>query len=157
MNDHKYIQILDLSHHERNYISTTDTANDSPAVVVELASAEATDTYVEFMTTKLGPIWAPKQNLSVRDGQAFVLGDFTIRAGEVRQGGGANAMLRGIIVEISWSGDVENEGTEGGEEMIKELWGSLGVKNARECVEVHGAADRFRVVRQWCEILRLRT
>ena len=126
-------------------------------MVAELASAEATDTYVELMTTKLGPMWTLKQNLSVRDGQAFVLADFTIRVGEVRQGSGPNSILRGVVVEVCWSGDAENEDTEGSEEMIKELWASFGVKNARECLSISGDLDRFRIVRQWCEILRLRS
>lgn len=159
INDQKYVQILDLSYHENNYIVTTDSACKVPAVIAEISSAEANNTFMEFMTTKMGPLWSLRQNVSVRDGQAFLCGDFTVRTGELRQGGGPNALLRGIVVEISWAGDAENEGTEDNEEMIREFWNSMEIKsaNVKASVNLPGKVDRFRVVRQWSEVLRLRS
>lgn len=100
-----------------------------------------------------------------------------VRVGEVVQAGAAGGIgARGVVVEVSFGGEdggglggeegevgTEEEGSGQGEEerdglgLIQAFWDSLGVKGARECVGVPGMGEGFGVVRQWCEVLRIRS
>lgn len=87
------------------------------------------------------------------------MGDFTVRAGEVVQGYGAGtggaALGRGVVVEIEWT-EEDGNGDDSGEGLVQAFWDTLGVKGARECVNVAGRAEGFSCVRQWIEVLRIR-
>lgn len=95
--------------------------------------------------------------MSVKNGQAFEVGDYIVRAGEVVQGYGAggSALGRGVVVEIEWTGSGQ-DGDADGEGLVQAFWDTLGVKGARECVNVAGMGEGFGSVRQWCEVLRIR-
>lgn len=69
-------------------------------------------------------------------------------------------MGRGTVVEVQWAGSEEEEGLEdweGGEAMIGGFWEGLGVKGARRVFWVPGLGEGEGSVRQWCEVLRIRT
>ena len=122
-------------------------------------------------------MWTQRQTLGVRNGLAFQVGAVVVRVGEVLQGGAAGGMgpgARGVVVEVAWGGgDEGEEGESGGESgreekgegeeegdglgLVQAFWDSLGVKGARECVGVPGMGEGFGVVRQWCEVLRIRS
>lgn len=102
--------------------------------------------------------------VSVANGLAYEVGDFRIRAGELRQGVGSSQVPRGIIVEINWVGgggggggaedsDRMEEEVEG---VIKGFWEPLGISGAKELFHVAGFAEGNGTVRQWVEMLRLR-
>lgn len=87
-----------------------------------------------------------------------MVANYTIRAGDVVQGYGAGATLtRGAVVEVEWSGGGGDETIEEPEGVVQAFWESLDVKGARECVHVAGLGEGDGCVRQWCEILRIRS
>lgn len=109
--------------------------------------------------------------MSVANGLAYEVGDFRIRAGELRQGVGSSQVLRGIVVEINWvggggggsgsgSGSGETEDSDRMEEevqgVIKAFWEPLGISGAKEVFQVAGFAEGNGTVRQWVEMLRSR-
>lgn len=154
--------------------STTDSSSsigvsgETAATIASIASGQATDEFVQFLATKLAPLWTMLKMARVANGLSYEVGDFRIRVGELRQGMGSSQVLRGIIVEINWAGDggggVGGRG-EGGvsdrtedevEGVIKGFWEELGVKGAKEVFQVAGFAEGNGTVRQWFEMLRLR-
>ena len=172
------MQVLDLSYHKDNYIVITKPAvaqeppvpaSETPAVsasaskpavnIMAFQTADATSNYITMVTNKMKPLYSPRHPLSVRNGQAFEVGEFTVRVGELRQGvPGGNALVRGIVVEIGWSTDKDEEREAGdgeGVEMVKAFWNELGIANARQFVAgVDG--DEEVEIELWCEALRLR-
>ena len=134
-----------------------------------------------MINAKFGPLWTQRQTLGVRNGLAFRVGAVVVRVGEVLQGGAAGGMgpgARGVVVEVAWGwgdegeeGESEGEGEKKGEVedkreedeegdglgLVQAFWDSLGVKGARECVGVPGMGEGFGIVRQWCEVLRIRS
>ena len=114
---------------------------------------------MQLLGAKFGPLWTQRQALNVKNGQAFDVGDYTVRAGEVMQGygHGAPALVRGVVVEVEWAGgDGDGDEDEDGEGLVQAFWDILGVKGARECVNVPGAEEEFGSIRQWIELLRIR-
>ncbi len=105
------------------------------------------------MVSKFGPLWTQRQTLVLGNGQAFEIGDFRIRFGEIRQG--TTSLGRGIVVEVEWTGE-EEEDWENAEGVIRPFWDQIRVAGARECFQVAGMDQGDGSVRQWCEILRLR-
>lgn len=97
----------------------------------------------------------------MRNGLAFGVGGVVVRVGEVVHGGSAGVGARGVVVEVGWRGGggegEEGEGESDGMGFVQAFWDSLGVKGARECVSVPGMGEGFGVVRQWCEVLRIRS
>lgn len=99
--------------------------------------------------------------VSVANGLTYEVGDFKIRAGELRQGVGSSQVLRGIIVEINWdgggggagNGDRMEEEVEG---VIKGFWEPLGITGAKEVFQVAGFAEGNGTVRQWVAMMKLR-
>lgn len=94
------------------------------------------------------------------NGQAFEIGDFRIRVGELRQSGsGGGQMGRGAVCEVAWVGEEVEQGKEGweaGEAVVKSFWEGLALRGAREVYWVPGLGDGEGTIRQWCEILRPR-
>ena len=70
-------------------------------------------------------------------------------------GTGGAALGRGVVVEIEWT-EEDGNGEDGGAGLVQAFWDTLGVKGARECVNVAGMAEGFGCVRQWIEVLRIR-
>lgn len=94
----------------------------------------------------------------VFDGSAMEVGDFRIRAGELRNDTGKAQIVRGVIVEVAYLGE-EGDGQDGesGEEMVRAFWEELGVKGAREFKgsDSRETDDGFGDVRLWCKVLML--
>lgn len=97
------------------------------------------------------------------NGEGFEIGDFRVRVGEVRQGGGGGGqMARGAICEVEWvGGDDEDdnekmEDWEAAEAVIRGFWEGLGIRGARSVFSVAGLAQGEGSVRQWLEVLRIR-
>ena len=129
-----------------------------PATIVTIPSGSQSEDFLQLLNSKFGPLWTQRQTLSVRNGQAFEVADYTVRIGELVQGYGAGAALaRGAVVEIEWTGGDETEQIEEQEGMIQAFWESLEVKGAKECVHVAGLGEGQAHVRQWCEALRIRS
>lgn len=142
--------------------SSIDNGGEVAATIASIASGQATDEFVQFMVTKLTPLWMVLKMVSVGNGLTYEVGDFRIRVGELRQGLGSLQALRGIVVEINWAG---GGGTESGDSdhmekevewVIKGFWEPLGVTGAKEVFQVAGFAEGNGTVRQWLEMLRLR-
>ena len=76
-------------------------------------------------------------------------------------------MIRGAICEVEWNDtdSIPSIPTNGPrkedwgdvEPVIKGFWDALGVKGAREVFIGPGLGDEESSVRQWCEILRIRS
>lgn len=96
-----------------------------------------------------------RSNLSVSNGLGYRTGEFRVRLGEVRQGTGSGAQLKGIAVEVEWAGGEEGE-WEMGEPIIRAFWDGLGLKKGRGVVQVAGLEKGNGSVRQWFEVLRLK-
>lgn len=93
------------------------------------------------------------------NGHALEVGDFRVRIGDVRQGGGGGAQMgRGTVVEIQWVGGGEGVvDWDSAEAVIGGFWDGLGVRGARKVFSVPGLAEGEGSVRQWCDVLRIRT
>ena len=140
-----------------------------PATVISIPAGSATDEFTQLMVSKFGPLWQPRQILLVTNGITYGVANFTIRVGELKQGygGGSQIMTRGAVCEIEWSAvDTMHDTDEKRNEeavwqsagpIIRGFWDALEVKGAREVQMVPGVADGDGSVRQWCEILRLRS
>ena len=175
----RYLQLLNLSHHpEFSYITTITTqtpqqqsqaptpassaagfeGSGEPAVVTAIPSGPSTEAFFNLLVSKFGPLWTQRQSLCVTNGQAFdIAGNFRVLIGEVKQGLQGTQLGRGVVVEVQWLDDEGEEQWDEGEEVIRAFWASLGLKGAKECLHVAGKEDGFVNVRQWCEILRLRS
>lgn len=135
-----------------------------PATIISIPSGPPSDEFVQLIVSKFGPLWQPRQILNAANGQAFEIGDFRVRIGEVRQGGGGGGqMARGTICEVEWVGgddeDEEEKKTEdwdAAEAVIGGFWEGLGLRGARSVFNVPGLGLGEGSVRQWCEILRVR-
>ena len=181
-NGQRYLQILALSHRApRTYvaISTTNAPSQTragtpassnisagaeavrgePAIIVSIPSGPDTEDFVQLAVTKFGASWQQRQTLNVVNGHALEIGDFRVRFGDVRQGSGGGAQMgRGTVVEIQWVGSEDGEEDwESAEAVIGGFWDGLGMRGARKVFWVPGLADGEGSVRQWCDILRIRT
>ena len=125
-----------------------------PATIISIPAGPSNDEFVQLMVSKFGPLWTQRQMLVVINAQAFEIGDFRVRLGEVRQG--PTTPSRAVAIEVEWVGGGEEEDWENAEAMIKPFWEQLEVVGAKECIQVPGIDRRYGSVRQWCEILRLR-
>lgn len=67
------------------------------------------------------------------DGLAYEIGDFKIKAGELKQGVGGAQLVRGVVVEVTYLGETgpEHDGVQA-EEMIMAFWDELDMKGAKE-------------------------
>ena len=94
----------------------------------------------------------------MQNGQGFEVGDFRVRVGEVRQGMGGAIQGRGVVVELEYLGGGEEgeEDWDTAESAIRAFWAGLGVPGAREFIRIQGVEEGWGVIRQWCEVLRMR-
>lgn len=100
-------------------------------------------------------MWTHRPSLGVAHGLAYEVGDYGIRVGELRQGTGSAQLVRGVVVQVEWKrGDEGNWEEANG--FIRGFWETLGIKGAREILQVPGMGSGDGNVRQWCEVLRLR-
>lgn len=145
-------------------------ASGETATINSIPVGSATEDFTQLIASKFGPLWQPRQALHVNNGATFEVGDFKVRVGELKQGyAGGTQMGRGAVCEIEWiaSQDSRERGTGGskseGEDwkstqrIILEFWSTLAIKGAREVLLVPGMDDGDGSVRQWCEVLRLRS
>lgn len=96
-----------------------------------------------------------RPTLSVSNGLSYRMGEYRVRLGEVRQGAGSGAQLKGIAVELEWTGAEEGE-WEIGEAAIRAFWDTVGLKKGRGVVQIAGWEKGMGTVRQWIEVLRLK-
>lgn len=126
-----------------------------PATLVSIPAGSPSDDFLHFVSSKMGPLWMTRPTLSVSNGQGYRTGEYRVRLGEVRQGAGSGAQLKGIAVEVEWTGGEEGD-LETGETMIRAFWDGLGLKKGRGVVHVAGLEKGNGSVRQWFEVLRLK-
>ncbi len=163
-----------MSHHPgRSYVAITTThtpaqtragtptsstvsteGSGEPATIISIPSGPQSEEFVQLIVSKFGPLWTQRQTLVLSNGQAFEIGDYRIRIGELRQG--ATSLGRGVVVEVEWTGGWEEEGWENGELAIKSFWDQSHVADAKEFFQVPGIERGCGTVRQWCEMLRFR-
>ena len=142
-------------------VSAAEGLSGESATLVSIPAGPQSEEFSQLVVSKFTPLWQQRQILNVAHGYAFEVGDFRVRIGELRQGGsGIGAQTnRGTIVEVQFVGKEEGEGEdwEEGEAIIDGFWDGLGVKGARKVFWVPGLGEGDGSVRQWCEILRIRT
>ncbi|MCJ1481706.1 hypothetical protein MMC06_001865 [Schaereria dolodes] len=175
LNNLRYLQILSLSHHpgqthlaisttyplSQTHAGTPATSSSGshgstePATIVSIPSGGHSEEMLQLMVSRLGPLWMQRHVLQVSNGQAFEIGNFRVRIGEVKQGQGGAQQVRGVIIGIEWTAREEYDWgvTEG---VVKAFWDVLDIKGAREYIRVAGVEENFGSIRQWCEGLRLR-
>ena len=93
--------------------------------------------------------------MAVTNGQAFGVGDFIIRYGELKQGQGSTQQMRGTLVEIEWTGGDDGD-WETSEAVIQGFWKDLEVNGAKSFIRVPGVDMDHANLRQWFDALRLR-
>ena len=161
----RYLQILSLSHHPgRSHVATTAIKTTSaggsemvadPATIASIPAPPGCDEFVQLISTRLLPLWTPRHVLQVINGQAYEIGDFAIRFGEVKQGQGGSQQIRGTIVEIEWrAGDTDD--WETAEQVIRAFWAQVDIEGAKEFINVPGVDQGSANARQWFEAMRLR-
>ncbi|MCJ1261930.1 hypothetical protein MMC22_001799 [Lobaria immixta] len=169
----RYLQMLALSHHPaQSYVAVTTTqaasqtragtpassnfsaeGSGEPATLVCIPPGPPSDDFLHLVSSRMGPMWMQRPILSVSNGLGYRVGDYRIRLGEVRQGAGSGAQLKGIAVEVEWAGAEEGE-WEMGEPAIRAFWEALGMKKGRGIVQVAGMEKGNGSARQWFEVLR---
>ncbi|KAL8998670.1 MAG: hypothetical protein Q9169_002331 [Polycauliona sp. 2 TL-2023] len=137
----------------------SDTATVEAADVISLPAGQSTDDFTQLLMTRLSPLWQQRQLLAVVEGLAYQIGEFRIKAGELRQGVGGAQLVRGVVVEVVHSG--EDEGAQDRsqtEDMITAFWDELGVSEAKEfrAGGENKVEDGFEDVRLWSALLMLK-
>ena len=179
--EQRYLQVLALSYHvPRTYVAITSTNAPSqtqaatpassdisgaepksgdPASMISIPPGPQSEEFLQLVMSKLGPLWQQRQTLNVSHGHTFEVGDFWIRVGELRQGGGGSTQgERGTVVEVQWNGGEDGEDDwESAEAIVGSFWDGLGVRGAKKVFWVPGLRAGDGSVAQWCEILRIRT
>ncbi|KAL8706116.1 MAG: hypothetical protein Q9201_000818 [Fulgogasparrea decipioides] len=139
----RYLQIVSLPDHPQNSFvaitpnesaSTGEGSKTEPvATVISISSGPSTDEFNQLLGSKFGPLWQSRQILAVIDGSTYQIGDFRVRAGELRQGIGGAQLVRGVIAEVAYLGqDGQGEAKGSAERMITAFWQELGVQGVRE-------------------------
>ncbi|KAL8730153.1 MAG: hypothetical protein Q9166_004236 [cf. Caloplaca sp. 2 TL-2023] len=165
----RYLQILSLPDHPHDSHIAITPINASPnaegtttepvATVVSIPSGPSTDDFTQLLVSRLGPLWQQRQLLAVVDGLAFEVGDFRVRAGELKQGVGGAQLVRGVVVEVAYMGQGgERQDRAQTEEVITTFWNELGVKGARgfKGGKKGEEEDGLENVRQWSSVLMLK-
>ena len=171
----RYLQMLALSHYPgHSFIAVTRTqaasqtragtpasshisadGSGESATLISIPSGPQSDDFLHLVGSKMGPIWMQRPTLSVSNGLSYRMGEYRVRLGEVRQGAGSGAQLKGIAVELEWTGAEEGE-WEIGEAAIRAFWDTVGLKKGRGVVQIAGWEKGMGTVRQWIEVLRLK-
>ena len=173
----RHIQILGLSHYAGYYVAAVgppepvSSGPESPDAtgqsssgateairIREFDTVEGADNFVSLVGSKFGGSFIVRAGLSVKSGHAYTVGDYAIRVGEIRQGVGAQALLRGIVMEIRYTNDFDR--AEDAKGMITEIWRSLNLGKAKECIVALSGdkeVDKVEEIKLWCEVLRLRS
>ena len=125
-----------------------------PADIVAVP-ATAGDDFLQLVYTRFGPLWTARSMMTVSNGQAFGVGDFTIRYGELKLGQGSTQQTKGTVVEVEWMGGSDDD-WETAEAVIQGFWNDLNVKGAKSFVRVPGVETDVPNSRQWFNALRLR-
>jgi len=128
----------------------------TPASIMAIQPGSHAEDFIQLVITRLGPLWTFRQAVQVIQGQAFEVGDYRIKVGDLKEGHGGAQQVKGTIIEIEWIGGEENDSEAAGEG-IRTFWSSLNIEGARDFTKVPGHTDEFGTIRQWCEALRLRT
>ncbi|KAL8708499.1 MAG: hypothetical protein Q9220_006657 [cf. Caloplaca sp. 1 TL-2023] len=166
----RYLQVLTLPDYPNDSLiaitpasnaSTTEssTVTDPAASVVAIPSGSSTDGFIQLLLTKLGPLWQQRQLTAVVDGLAFDIGDFRVRAGELRQGVGGAQLVRGVVIEVAHMDGVDaGQDSADMEDLIMTFWAELSVKGAKvfSKKELTYQEDGFVNVRLWSKMLMLR-
>ena len=136
---------------------SVEATSGEPATVISIPQGASSEEFIQLMMSKFGPLWQLRQILNVVNGQAFEIGDFRVRVGEVKQGGGGGGQIgKGAVCEVEWVGVEGEEEWEAAGPVITGFWEGLGIRGARKVFHVPGLAKGEGSVRQWCEVLRVR-
>jgi hypothetical protein len=125
--------------------------------MITIPAGPGGEEFTQLLVSRFGPLWTRRQVLQVSNGQAYEVGDFVVRFGEVReirQGQGGVQHIRGTVAQITWAGDEVDISTA--EASIREFWNELQIPGAKEFTKVAGLDLGFGEVRQWLEVMRLR-
>ncbi|KAI4158826.1 MAG: hypothetical protein LQ342_007123 [Letrouitia transgressa] len=172
----RYLQVLNLSHHPgQSYVAITSTTGPSQtragtpassiagsetsselATVITIPAGAQSEEFIQLLTSKFGPLWQLRQNLTLTNGYAFEVGEVNVRAGEIKQGYGGTQLVRGVVVEVECRDGQQQHERDYNENKIRSFWEGLNIKGARECSQVPRVDELFVSVRQWCDILRIR-
>ncbi|KAL8677588.1 MAG: hypothetical protein Q9186_005997 [Xanthomendoza sp. 1 TL-2023] len=167
----RYLQVLSLADYPYDsHIAITPitaaaatngtTAADPVPTVISIPAGPSTDDFTQLLVSRLGPLWQQRQVLAVIDGLAFEIGDFRVRAGELRQGVGGAQLVRGVVVEVAYTGQGGGgQDRSQTEEIITVFWDELGVNGAKgfRGGKKGEEEDGFESVRLWCRVLMLKS
>jgi TATA-binding related factor (TRF) of subunit 20 of Mediator complex len=143
-----------------------------PLVVVSMPSQQKENWYT-LLTQKMAALWTRPVLVAVLNGLAYDVGEFSVRIGELRQPGNAQAPVRGIVVCIQSSlptadeelvddespearDPAKSEGASASEvhELLRVVWKTFGVEGAKEAFGLTGSLDGQQEARLWCELLQ---
>ncbi|KAI4132794.1 MAG: hypothetical protein LQ338_000498 [Usnochroma carphineum] len=152
----RYLQIVSLPDYPNDsHVAITPTPPKSPgdstkteqtASVISIPAGPSSDEFTQLLLSKFGPLWQRRRYLAVYDGLAFEVGDFRVKAGELKHEVGGAQLVRGVIVEVAYVGQGgDGQDREHREEMVTAFWEELGVKGAKEFRGSDGGEkdDRF--------------
>jgi len=92
--------------------------------IIAIPNGSAAEECYEMITKKMQPLWAPRQNVRVDGGTALELnrGDWRMRIGDVRITSKQGQNIRGVVVEVQYCGDEdeEDDGQDDGQDDEKE-------------------------------------
>ncbi|KAL8905125.1 MAG: hypothetical protein Q9207_002826 [Kuettlingeria erythrocarpa] len=164
----RYLQVVNLPDHPSDtFIAITPSASDPDvggmttyptATVISTPAGPSSDEFVQLLLTKLGPLWQRRRAATVFDGSTMEVGNFHIRAGDLRNDIGKAQVVRGVLVEVMYIGhDGYGQDGEDGEGMVTTFWDELGIRGAREFKgsDIADRNDGLGHVRLWCKVLLL--
>lgn len=160
------MQYIALSHHPaKAYVGCTrHDAKEEPLpqdIVAVPAGVQTEDFFMFTALRKMEPLWYLRAILKIDGGSGFELKDWTIRLGELKQGGPQGPRGKGWVVEIT------RKSTEVGSEEItfeheiRDFWGDIGkgVDGMKPFVTrqpIGGQNGAFAIIELWMEVLRMR-
>lgn len=144
-----------------------------PVAIVSMPSQQREQWYT-LLTQKMAALWTRTGLMTVSNGFAYDVGEFTVRVGELRQPGNAQAPPKALVVCIQSTlpttkeGGTDDESTKTRglapedasasevQEVMRNFWKSFGVEGAKEAFAFTRSPDGQDEARLWCDVLRHR-
>lgn len=117
------MQILTLGHApEKTYVFTEPEDSVTPTMI-SIPSGVVPNGFLNMITTKMQPLWAPRNEFRVDKGTSVELSDdevSAVRVGELRVTAGQGAgKTRGVVIELTMREDEDDEGA--GDAVAREI------------------------------------
>jgi hypothetical protein len=172
----RFQHLLRLSYHPESAFVVVSPPSEAKAGTLDTVVTVPNEQYELFftlLTDRFTALWNPRTH-QVVNGQAYTVGEFTVRLGELRQIGNTQSP-RGVVCFIEAISGIDEHGLaepQSQEQRKKavevtradmaSLWDQIGYPSAKDYPSSDSTSDSavnggFDEVRTWCDLLRLRS